>query len=301
MITPDRSANGDPTEGNMAIGNIGTISLPTGRPFSWSALVILGLLQLVGNLASIPLLRATGMTVEPIGAWFLWTALSFVIIGIGLYLGGRTGLGAPLMEGRLPREERWPWARRVLALSLAFAILASLLMLPLNAGRESDDYPASWRVLLAAIDAGVQEEVFSRLFLLTLFVWLGGFLRRESGGRPAASIIWSAILLSGVLFGWAHIDDEILNPDFHAPFAEYALVMAVGTLLGIALGWLYWKQGLECAILAHFFADAMAAGIVLPVYMSGNLIAQVALWIGLGLVAVICWRVLTHTGARLAT
>jgi membrane protease YdiL (CAAX protease family) len=285
----------------VAIGKIGTISLPTGRRFSWSALMILGLLQLAGNLAAIPLLRATGTAVEPIGAWFLWTALSFVLVGIGLYLGGRTGLGAPLLEGQLDRGERWPWARRVLALSLAFAIVASVLVLLLNAGREGDDYPATWRIFLAAVDAGVQEEIFSRLFLLTLLVWFGGFLRREPGGRPAVGVFWSAILLSGLLFGWAHIDDEVLNPDFHAPFAEYVLVMAVNALLGIILGWLYWKQGLECAILAHSLADAIAAGIVVPVHLSGNVLAQVAMWIGLGLVAVICWRVLTQTGARLPT
>jgi hypothetical protein len=274
-------------------------SLPTKRPFSWQALLILGLLHLAGNLASIPMLRATGMPIERVEAWFLWTALSFVIIGIGLTLGGRIGLGAPFLEGQISKGERARWAGRAIALAFLFAILSIPLLLPFNLGGERVDYPASWRIFLAAIDAGVQEEIFSRLFLVTLFAWLGAFLRRDAEGRPARAIIWIAILVAGLLFGWAHIDDEVLNPEFHASVIEYASIMAAATLLGIGLGWLYWKQGLECAILAHFLVDAVAAGIVVPVFLSGNLLVVTAVLIGLGLVAVVCWRVLMKTSTEM--
>lgn len=274
---------------------ISSFSLPTKRPFSWRALLILGLLQLVGNLASIPWLRAIGMPVEPLELWLLWTVLSFVIIGSGLALGARTGLGAPFLEGQTRKGERARWAGRIVALAFLFAILASLLLLPFNLGGERGDYPASWRIFLAAIDAGVQEEVFSRLFLVTLFAWMGAFVRRDADGRPATAIIWSAIVLSGLLFGWAHIDDKVLNPSFHASVTEYALIMAAATLLGIGLGWLYWKQGLECAILAHFLVDALGAGIVVPVFLTGNLLLIAGTLIVLGLVSVISWRILTQT------
>jgi membrane protease YdiL (CAAX protease family) len=278
--------------------SIKAFSLPTKRPFSWRALLILGLLQLVGNLASIPLARASGMPVEPLELWFLWTAISFVIIGIGLFLGGRTGLGAPFLEGQISKAERARWAGRAIALAFLFAILASLLLLPFNLGGERGDYPASWRVFLAAIDAGVQEEIFSRLFLVTLFAWLGAFVRRDADGRPTTAVIWSAILVAGLLFGWAHIDDEVLNPEFHASVTEYALILATAALLGIGLGWLYWKQGLECAILAHFSVDALAAGIVVPAFLTGNLLLIAPVLIGLGLMAVICWRVLMKTSTE---
>ena len=281
------------------VGNPRTFSLPTKRPFSWRALLILGLLQLVGNLASIPWLQALGMPVEPLGLWLMWTVLSFVIIGTGLALGARTGLGAPFLEGQIRKGERARWAGRILALAILFAILASLLLLPFNLGGENVDYPASWRIFLAAIDAGVQEEIFSRLFLMTLFAWLGAFVRRDEAGHPAKTAIWSAILLSGLLFGWAHIDDEVLNPSLDAPFGEYASIMAAATLLGIGLGWLYWKQGLECAILAHFLVDAMAAGIVVPAFLSGRLLPIVAVLGGLVLLAAISWRVLMQTGTEL--
>jgi hypothetical protein len=79
--------------------------LPARRPFSWRALLFLVALQFLGNLASIPLLRATEMPVEPVSTWILWTAVSFLTIGLGLFLGARTGLGALLLEGALKGEK----------------------------------------------------------------------------------------------------------------------------------------------------------------------------------------------------
>jgi hypothetical protein len=285
--------------GYIVTEQIRSFSLPTKRPFSWRALLILGILQLVGNLASIPMLRATDMPVEPVAAWVLWTALSFVTIGLGLTLGGRIGLGAPFLEGQISKGEHARWAGRATALAFLFAILAIPLLLPFNLGGETGDYPASWRIFLSAIDAGVQEEIFSRLFLVTLFAWLGAFVRRDADGRPATAVIWSAIVIAGLLFGWAHIDDEVLNPAFHASVTEYALIMAAATLLGIGLGWLYWKQGLECAILAHFLVDALGAGIVVPGFLSGKPFLIAAILIGLGLMALVCWRVLMKTSTEM--
>ena len=105
-------------------------------------------------------------------------------------------------------------------------------------------------------------------------------------------------MLSGLLFGWAHVDDEILNPAIHAPFAMAATVMALNSLLGVLLGWLYWKQGLECAIIAHFLADALAVGMVVPIFLSAGTPARIALVLGLVLAAAFAWRMLARTGSN---
>ena len=106
--------------------NLETVSLPIRRPFRWRALWILVGLQLLGNLAAVPLLLATNRLVEPVSDWILWTAVSVPIIGIGLYLAGRIGLGAPFIEGQLKREEISGWAESVFALTLIVAIVGSL-------------------------------------------------------------------------------------------------------------------------------------------------------------------------------
>ena len=78
------------------------VTRPAIRPFSMRALLFLGLLQLAGNLASIPLLQATNTPAEPIAAWVIWTFLSFVLIAIGLNLGRQTGLGRLFWRAGFP-------------------------------------------------------------------------------------------------------------------------------------------------------------------------------------------------------
>ena len=271
--------------------NIETVSLPTKRPFNWRALWILVVLQLLGNLAAIPFLRATNRPVEPVSAWILWTAVSVPIVGIGLYLAGRIGLGVPLFEGQLAGKEALDWARSVFALSLIVAIAGSVPFLLVNLNVDPETLPPSWTLFLASVKAGVREEIFMRLFLMTIFAWLAGLLQREQDGRPGPRAMWFAVILSACLFGLAHIDDVVATPEIYGALVNLFLVT---TIFGIVFGWLYWKQGLESAILAHFMVDAVGSGIVVPAYLSKDPLLCVAVPIGLILVAVISWRALTR-------
>jgi membrane protease YdiL (CAAX protease family) len=127
---------------------------------------------------------------------------------------------------------------------------------------------------------------------MTLLAWLGGLLWRNGAGRPTKAVFWMAIIVSGIIFGWAHIDDKISNPEIQASPGAFATVMSVNTVFGVILGLLYWKQGLESAILAHFLIDAFGTGIVVPAYLSNNLFVQTSVFIGLVLVGIVTWRVL---------
>ena len=272
---------------------IGTVSLPTKRPFNWRALWILVVLQLLGNLAAIPLLRATSKLVEPVWAWVLWTAVSVPIVGIGLYLAGRIGLGVPFVEGQLKGKEALDWARRVLALSLVVATAGSVPFLLVNLNVNPETYPPLWTLFLASVQAGVREEILMRLFLMTIVAWLAGLLRRKDG-RPSPGAMWSAVILSAFLFGLAHIDQIPLSEIDGAAVG----LLLVNVMFGIVFGWLYWKRGLESAILAHFMVDAVGSGIVIPVFLAGKPLLWVALVIAWILVAVASWRALTRRVAR---
>lgn len=274
----------------MADG-IETHLLPIRRPFRPLALLILVALQFLGNLASLPLLRATGMPVEPVGAWVLWTAVSVPVIGLGLFLGARTGLGAPLLEGLLGGARARGWARRVLALSLLVAIAGSLPFLLVNLGVDREGYPAVWKLILASVDAGVQEENFMRLFLMTLFVWLGSLGRRDQDGRPSRGVFWSAILLSGVIFGWSHVDDQIAVLGWQP---QFLVILVLNSLFGVVFGWMYWTLGLESAILAHFLVDAVGSGMVVPAYLSHNPWMGIVVALALLCVGMVCFYTLAR-------
>lgn len=272
---------------------INSILLPTKRPFSWRALLILVALQLLGNILSVPILEATNIPVEPLLSWILWNTLSIPIIGLALYLGARIGLGAPLLEGYLKVRQRSYWARQVIAISVLVAVAAMPFILLLNQDVDPEGYPAPWKFILASVDAGVQEEVFSRLLLVTGLAWLGSLIWREPDGRPTHTVIWIAILISGILFGWAHIDDKLTIPGVSA--SGLIVLMVVNSIFGIIFGWLYWKLGIECAILAHFTLDAVAFGIVVPAYISKDLLVQILAFIGVILAGMISWVVLKRS------
>jgi membrane protease YdiL (CAAX protease family) len=272
--------------------------LPTRRPFSWKALWILVALQLLGNLLAIPTLKASNLPVEPLPYWILWTAISIPVIGLALFLGGRIGLGAPLLEGYILGQERRNWAQTVVVISVFIATAATPLILLVNLNVDPEGYPAVWKLILASVDAGVQEEIFTRLFLLTGLAWLGSIIWHEADGRPTDKIFWIAILITGLIFGWAHLDDKLAIPG--VPFIDYLILMAVGTIYGIVFGWLYWKFGIECAILAHFAIDALASGIIVPAYIYQNLIIQLAAITGIVLLGVISWIALKRNLAASA-
>jgi hypothetical protein len=277
--------------------SIYTISLPTKRPFRWRALWILVVLLFLANLAAIPLLRATNLPIEPVWYWGVYAIVTAVLIGLGLWLASRTGLGAPLIEGLLDRDEIGDWARNVLAWALLAAIAGSLIVLLMSRAEDPEHYPASWQLILASIKAGVTEEILMRLLLVSFFVWLGSLISKDSDGRPTRAVFWVAIVLCALLFGWGHVDARLSIPGITV--ADLVIIMSSNTFLGTVLGWLFWKLGLEGAMLAHFMIDAVASAVVMPAYLSGNLLLQVLVLAGLMLAAAWSVRVLARTRGRL--
>jgi hypothetical protein len=154
-------------------------------------------------------------------------------------------------------------------------------------------YPQSWRLILASVKAGIVEEIFSQLFLVSLFVWLGSLVSRDVDGRPSRLVFWVSIILAGLLFGWAHVDDRL--PIQGATMGALVSIFSLNAALGILFGWFFWKFGLECAMMAHFLIDALFSALIVPAYLSKSLLV----WLGVGsallIAAVISWRILTIT------
>jgi len=269
-----------------------TVELPRKRPFHGRVFAALVALYFLGNLAGIPLLRKTNVPIEPVWFWGVATMVFALVTALSLAMANRTGLGAPLLEGRLSKEDLPNWLRSGLALTMLVLIVGFPFSLAANLGADPATYPFGWELLLASVKAGVVEELISRLFLVSLFVWLGGLFKRDGEGRPTRGVYWAAILLAGLIFGWAHVDARLSNPA--ATFGDYALIMVLSSIAGICFGWLFWKLGLEWAMFAHFAYDAFVSMIVIPVYLLKSPIVWVVLVTGLAIASVISWRFLTQ-------
>ena len=109
--------------------------------------------------------------------------------------------------------------------------------------------PLEW--LLRSLSAALTEEIFFRLGLITLFVWIIRFIVR----KPAfdQSSLWIGNFLAALVFAGAHLPHVLL-----ADAPNWSLIVSIvvfNTIGGVVLGWLYVRYCLAAAIFAHFVAD----------------------------------------------
>jgi membrane protease YdiL (CAAX protease family) len=193
-----------------------------------------------------------------------------VLIFFGLLLAGRIGLGAPILDAVTRGEPVTDKVRAILPLSIILGVVFTLILLgleffyfqpalrqelgdaatPLNL---QTSQPAAWKGLLASFYGGIAEELQLRLFLMTLLAWLGRFVSKTSDGKPTAAVFWVANILAAILFGLGHLPTIALSVPITSLVVARTVVL--NGLLGIVFGWLYWKRGLESAIISHFSAD----------------------------------------------
>ncbi len=111
-----------------------------------------------------------------------------------------------------------------------------------------------WEGLLASTGAAFSEEVCLRLFLLNGLAWFGGLLLGKKTGRPAAALLWAANILSTLAFGALHISNIVII-GMPVDFATVSSALVLNGMIGLLFGWLYWRYGLESAMVSHFATD----------------------------------------------
>jgi membrane protease YdiL (CAAX protease family) len=95
-----------------------------------------------------------------------------------------------------------------------------------------------WKRLLAGIlYGGFTEELFMRLFLVSIVAWLCGRWWRTPGGLPTSGAFWIAIVLVAVLFGLGHLPITSAITPLTTMLVVRALVL--NGIAGIAFGYLY--------------------------------------------------------------
>jgi len=201
------------------------------------------------------------------------TIQSLVIYSIaaffGLLLVKRVGFSMPILEGLLKGEKTGPYFKSILGLSLGLGVLTAILIIlsSLPFGSLSSTFLhaevsiATWKSFLASFEGGLAEEVLLRLFIMTLLVWITFKIKKTKEGKPTAIGIWIAIILSAILFGLGHLPITSTVTAITPVVVIRAIVLnGIG---GIIFGWLYWKKGLESAMIAHFTAD-IGLHVILP-------------------------------------
>lgn len=194
-------------------------------------------------------------------------AQTALLLGAALFLGLKLArrVGLSVLEARLSaKEERREFLYLAVGAGVTTAVLITLgdkifgQYLPELAA--ANGHIALWKTLLASLYGGVVEEVLMRLFCMSLLAWvLAKVLRVEEPAKHAV-VMWTAIILSAVLFGLGHL------PITSALTVITPLVVARAVVLngigGLVFGWLYWKKGLEYSMAAHFVADIVLLAVL---------------------------------------
>ncbi len=193
-----------------------------------------------------------------------------IAIFAGLFFAGRVGLATPILDSVTRGQPVAEKVRAILPLSILLGVVSTLIVVGLEffyfqpaMMKELGDaatvlnlhtsQPAAWKGLLASFYGGIAEEIQLRLFVMSLLVWLGKFINKTSEGKPTSVVFWIANILAAILFGLGHLPTiSLLVP--LTPLVVARTVVLNG-LLGIIFGWLYWKRGLESAMISHFSAD----------------------------------------------
>ncbi len=226
------------------------IALLLGVAGAWAtALLFPYLLALKpGALAGLPVTPGVLMLAQSLQAG----VIVFLLAWAGLKLGATSGLGAPWLAAWLyarprPAAANWPLA---IALGASAAVTVLVAIAAFGAPLEAIRTPALWKGLLAAPYGAIVEETACRVFLMGSVAWLLG---RCCASEAKPWIMPAAIVVAALLFGAGHLPAASQLAPLTA--AIVVRVLAYNAIAGLAFGWLYWKRGLEHAVLAHLCAD----------------------------------------------
>ncbi len=248
---------------------------------NWKAFFILWLAAILSTLALLPyaLELQSGLLAEVelpiplpalIAIQIAQSGILFaILIFIGMILMKRIGLSTPILDSVTSGESASDRLRAVLPISIMLGVFASLLIIGLDLyffqplilqelGEKVDALtqtaqPAAWKGFLASFYGGIVEEVLLRSFMMSLLAWLGSFISKTSEGKPTSVVFWLANILAAILFGLGHLPATAIIIPLTPLVITRAIVL--NGLGGIAFGYLYWKRGLESAMIAHFSAD----------------------------------------------
>jgi membrane protease YdiL (CAAX protease family) len=94
-----------------------------------------------------------------------------------------------------------------------------------------------------------------------LLAWFFNKIGKTTEAKSNNFIMWTSIIFASILFGFGHLPvTASLIEIIPIMVARAVILNGIG---GIIFGWLYWRKGLESAIISHFSADVVLL-VVLP-------------------------------------
>lgn len=201
------------------------------------------------------------------------TVLMTLAVLVGVWLAGRVGLHSPAAEAfanktgfmSALRPQIVPGILTGLASGVAI-VLTWVVAKPFFTAEfvaRAEEFNKFIPHAVRFLYGGLTEEVLLRWGVMTFLVWGAWRLLQKGEGTPRPLYVVAAILGSALLFGAGHLPvASMLNGGLTTPLVIY--VITGNSIFGVAAGFLYWRRGLEAAMIAH---------------MSAHLVLITAIWL----------------------
>ncbi len=237
----------------------------------WFKILILSTLGFVGVLSALPLIpklmlisgqeAPLPMPVLYVVSTFQSSVFVVAMVFLGAWVSPKVNLGTPLIDAYINKSLNKINYKKVFLPATIGGVAGGVLLvlfysfflayLPsefIENGKEFNP-PAYTRLLYG----GITEEILIRYGLMSFFA-LGIFriTQKKDSSVRAYNYIF-AILVSSLIFAAGHLPvASLLSP----VVTDYLVVYIIlgNSILGLIAGFLYWRRGLEAAIIAHMVA-----------------------------------------------
>ena len=184
----------------------------------------------------------------------------------GVALAPKVGLASPAAEAAAAGNPVWPALKPQIVPGIigglsggVVIVAATLLAKPFLSVETVARITAFGRLAplpTRLLYGGITEELLLRWGLMTLLLWAAWRFLQRRGGEPKSAFVVGAIVISSLVFGVGHLPVAyMILPEATVVLTLYVIV--ANTSFGLIAGYLYWKRGLESAMLAHMLAHVV--------------------------------------------
>ena len=187
---------------------------------------------------------------------------------IGIVLAPKVGLSAPAAESFAAGDRVMPALKPqlipgvlggvigALAILLAHGVFKPLLTI--ETVERITKFGTLVPIPMRLLYGGLTEELLMRWGFMTLLVWITWRLFQKRLAKPTNVSFVVAILVSSFIFGLGHLPiASVVLPQITP--AVVLFVIIANSAFGIVAGYLFWKYGLESAMIAHVLCHIVLA------------------------------------------
>jgi membrane protease YdiL (CAAX protease family) len=185
---------------------------------------------------------------------------------VGVLLSAKVGLSAPAAEAVANGRRATSAIRHQLLPGLLGAVVggAAIILswvlwkpfLPLQFVSRAEDFNRMMPPLTRLLYGGITEELLLRWGFMSFLVWATWKVTQKGGGPPRSICFIAAIIVSSVAFGLGHLPIGIAMAGASS-LALVSYIVVANASFGLIAGYLYWKKGLESAIIAHMLVHVI--------------------------------------------